>query len=74
MRQRAKNAAPSAGWGELVLRHLAGVIGEHCALWTPAVGLAVADWLDTGANPHAGVDLKPMLAVASAYLGEPPAG
>lgn len=41
---------------------------EHIASWHPAVALAVADWLDIGANPYACVDREPMCAVARAYL------
>lgn len=43
----------------------------HIVSWHPTVALAVADWLDIGANPYACVDLAPMLAVAQAYLREP---
>lgn len=43
---------------------------EHIAAWSPTVALAVADWLDIGANPYACVNIEPMLAVARAYLRE----
>lgn len=43
---------------------------QYIGSWHPAVALAVADWLDIGANPYACVDSAPMLAVARAYLGE----
>ncbi len=62
---------PESGWGDLVDNYLGGAIGQHCASWPPAVALAVADWLETGSNPHACVDLAPMVAVARAFLGEP---
>jgi hypothetical protein len=61
---------PEAKWGALVDNYLGGEIGKHCASWTPAVALAVADWLDVGADPYACVDLAPMVAVALAYLSE----
>jgi len=62
---------PESDWGDLVDNYLGGDLGLHCASWTPAVALAVADWLEIGSNPHACVDLAPMVAVARAYLGEP---
>jgi hypothetical protein len=65
---------PEQQWGEMVDNYLGGVVGQHCASWTPAVALAVADWLEIGANPYACVDLGPMAAVARAYLGEPVTG
>lgn len=34
----------------------------------PPWHLAVADWLDTGANPYACVAREPMFRVADAYL------
>ncbi len=64
------------GWDET--EHYGGyLVGEsirardrtHITTWHPAVALAVADWLDTGANKYACVDRAPMLAVARAYLG-----
>lgn len=42
---------------------------EHITAWHPLVALAVADWLDIGANKYACVDRAPMAAVARAYLG-----
>jgi hypothetical protein len=65
---------PEEEWGGLVDNYLGGEIGRHCMSWTPAVALAVADWLTLGANPYACVDLAPMAAVARAYLGEPDPG
>lgn len=65
---------PESGWGELVYNYLGGAIGEHCEALNPAVALAIADWLEIGSNPHACVDLAPMVAVARAYLGEPDTG
>lgn len=62
---------PESDWGREVDGYLGGPVGEHCASWTPAVAIAVADWLEIGSNPHACVDLAPMVAVARAYLGEP---
>ncbi|MFG2165551.1 hypothetical protein [Micromonospora chersina] len=49
---------------------------QHAAAFaSPPVALAVADWLDTGANQYACVDREPMVRVARAYLnaegGEP---
>lgn len=38
--------------------------------WTTAAALAVADWLDVGANPYACVQHAPMVVVARAFLGE----
>lgn len=46
----------------------------HCPACTPAVALAVADWLETGANQYSCVDRRPMVAVARAYLGHAEAG
>jgi predicted RNA-binding Zn-ribbon protein involved in translation (DUF1610 family) len=57
-----------AQWPKMVDNYLGGDVGQHCASWTPAVALAVADWLDTGANPYSCVTREPMLAVARAYL------
>ena len=45
---------------------------QHIASWHPTVALAVADWLDTGANPYSCVDREPMFRVARAYLGSQP--
>lgn len=42
---------------------------EHIAGWDPAVALAIADWLESGANPYSCHDREPMLKVARAYLG-----
>jgi hypothetical protein len=36
----------------------------------PAATLAVADWLDTGANPYSCVTREPMIAVATAVLAD----
>ena len=57
-------------WPLLVDNYLGGPIGEHCAAWTPAAALAVADLLAVGANPYACVNLEPLAAIARAYLGE----
>ncbi len=65
---------PESDWGKLVYNYLGGAIGEHCESLHPAVALAIADWLEIGSNPHACVDLAPMVAVARAYLGEPVTG
>jgi hypothetical protein len=65
---RSVDPVPESQWGELVDNYLGGDIGAHCASWTPTVALAVADWLDIGANPYACVDSAPMLAVARAYI------
>ena len=53
--------------------------GEHIASWHPAVGLAVADWLDATADtrddPYYRENyddlMRPAIAVARAYLNEP---
>lgn len=65
---------PESEWGKLVYNYLGGAIGVHCESLHPAVALAVADWLEIGSNPHACVDLAPMVSVARAYLGEPDTG
>jgi hypothetical protein len=65
---RNADPVPPAEWGALVDNYLGGKIGAHCAAWTPAVALAVAEWLEIGADPYACVDSSPMLAVARAYV------
>jgi hypothetical protein len=70
--QRIAPVDPSQ-WGGMVDNYLGGPIGAHCASWTPATALAVASWLDIGANPYACIGLAPMVAVARAYLAEPDA-
>lgn len=60
---------PETQWGGLVDNYLGGVIGEHCAAWTPTVALAVADWLDRAADPYWCGGHEPWLAIARAYLG-----
>lgn len=66
---RSVDPVPESQWGALVENYLGGEMGAHCAAWTPAVALAVAAWLEIGANPYACVDSEPMLAVARAYMG-----
>jgi hypothetical protein len=68
---RRIDPVPESEWGGLVDNYLGGPVGQHCASWTPAAAIAVADWLEVGANPYACVDLAPMAVVARAYLGEP---
>jgi hypothetical protein len=64
---------PETQWGKLVGdEYLGGVIGQHCASWTPAVALAVADLLDGIADFNEANDLDTPsgpLAIAHAYLG-----
>lgn len=69
---------PSAAgsWDALVVEGSSGGDQERhnlthiAAMGNPAVALAVAAWLDTGANRYSCVDREPMYAVARAYLGE----
>lgn len=56
--------------GHLIGESMSEAKRVHVATWHPAVALAVADWLDTGANKYACVDRAPMLRVAYAILGE----
>jgi hypothetical protein len=55
-------------WGALVDNYLGEEVGAHCAAWTPAAAVAVADWLDLMANPWIEGQRGPALAVARAYL------
>jgi hypothetical protein len=59
---------PESEWGALVDNYLGGPVGAHCAALTPAVALAVADWLDWMADPRAEGRRGPAIAVARAYL------
>lgn len=75
-RPYSERPVPPEQWGELVDNYLGGVIGQHCAFWTPTVALAVADWLDAEhahfspiwTGPHVPDQLARALAVARAYL------
>ena len=57
--------------GDTVAASLFPKVSAHIASWHPAVALAVADWLEIMATPHAEGYRGPAVAVARAYLGEP---
>jgi hypothetical protein len=71
MRELALAAdSPGPGWGDMLMSYLGGPVGSHCSVWTPAVAVAVAEWLQIGANQYACVDRTPMVKVAREFLGE----
>lgn len=79
MRERANAVYPrDLPWNELVMGH-SGTAVLHALGWTPAVALAVADWIDSHARDLGSSgdlamcdspgDVQSALTVARAYLG-----
>lgn len=66
---------PRETWPSQLMEYLGGPVGEYAGLMHPAVGLALADWLDDLAD-HDASDLMPMergaYAVADCILRDNP--